>query len=91
VLVDLVACVLILWFGQAFALSQIMNGRGFHPLPWFAVASLLGPAMWPFALLEALSGPPPPDVIRPARPAAGAIDVSSCSIGMSCLIRSPLR
>ncbi|MGH2750032.1 MAG: hypothetical protein ACRDK3_04040, partial [Actinomycetota bacterium] len=71
----LIACAPIVWFGQAFGLSRIMNRRGFHPLPWFAVGVLLGPVVWPLALLEAISGLPPPEQLRRGRPGSGAIDV----------------
>lgn len=73
--VVVIACAPIVWLGQGFGLSRIMNRRGFHPLPWFAVGFLLGPVVWPLALLEAISGRPLPDLVRRGRPGRGAIDV----------------
>ena len=64
-----------LWLGQAVALSRLMNRRGFHPLPWFMVPILLGPAVWPFALFEAISGPPASELLRRGRRGSGALDV----------------
>lgn len=64
-----------LWLGQAFGLSRVMSRRGFHPLPWLAIGLLLGPAVWPLALLEATSGPPPPRLVRLGRPRPDGLDV----------------
>ena len=64
-----------LWLGQAFALSRLMNRRGFHPLPWFMVPLLLGPAVWPLALFEVLSGPPASELLRRGKRRPGALDV----------------
>lgn len=51
--VALVVALAVAWFGQAIWLSVVMNGRGFHPLPWFMVPLVIGPAVWPLALIEA--------------------------------------
>jgi hypothetical protein len=51
----------VLWMGEAFAVSWAMSRRGFHPLSWCAVGFLLGPAVWPLALMEAVSGRPHPN------------------------------
>jgi hypothetical protein len=61
------AAAAIAWFAQALALSRLMNSRGFHPLPYFAVPLLIGPAFWPLALLDLLSGPPAPRLVRRGR------------------------
>jgi hypothetical protein len=75
VLRALVVGVLLLWLGQAFGLSRVMSGRGFHPLPWLALGFLLGPAVWPLALMEALSGPPSPElVVRCGRSRPAGVD-----------------
>jgi hypothetical protein len=65
----------VLWLGQALGLSRVMSRRGFHPLPWFMVPLLLGPAVWLLALIEALTGPPPPELLRPGKRGSGALDV----------------
>jgi hypothetical protein len=65
----------VLWLGQALGLSRVMSRRGFHPLPWFMVPLLLGPAVCPLALIEALTGPPPPELLRPGKRGSGALDV----------------
>lgn len=65
----------VVWLGQATLLSWVMSRRGFHPLPWFAVSMLLGAAMWPLALVEALSGPPSPMTLRRGKLGDGALDV----------------
>jgi hypothetical protein len=64
-----------LWVGQAIVLSRLMNRRGFHPLPWFVVPILIGPASWLVALLRSLSGPPLPEVVRRGRRGTGSLDV----------------
>jgi hypothetical protein len=51
--VALVVALAVAWFGQAIWLSLVMNGRGFSPLPWFIVPLVIGPAVWPLALIEA--------------------------------------
>ncbi|MGH2789054.1 MAG: hypothetical protein ACRDJV_14295 [Actinomycetota bacterium] len=73
--VVLVVGLAVVWFGQAIWLSRVMNGRGFHPLPWFMVPLLIGPAVWPLALIEALSGPPAPELLRRGKRGPGALDV----------------
>jgi hypothetical protein len=73
--IGLIVCGVALWFGQAFGLSRLMNRHGFHPLPWFAVPLLIGPACWPLALLEAFSGPPGPEVVRGGRRGTGPLQV----------------
>lgn len=65
----------VLWFGQAPWLSRVMSRRGFHPLPWFMVPLLVGPAVWPLALIEALSGPPARELLRRGERGPGALDV----------------
>jgi hypothetical protein len=71
----LVVGVASLWLGQAWGLSRVMSRRGFHPLPWLAVGFFLGPAVWPLALIEALSGPPRRKTVRCGRPRPDGIDV----------------
>src|ERR671919_397191 len=39
------------------------------------VPLLLGPAVWPLALIEALSGPPAPELLRRGERGTGALDV----------------
>jgi hypothetical protein len=73
--VVLVVGVAVAWFGQAIWLSRVMNGRGFHPLPWFMILLLVGPAVWPLALIEALSGPPAPEMLRRGKRGPGALDI----------------
>jgi hypothetical protein len=65
----------VVWLGHAILISRVMNKRGFHPLPWFMVPLLLGPAVWPLALIEALSGPPAPELLRRGERGTGALDV----------------
>jgi hypothetical protein len=65
----------ILWVVQAIGFSRLMNRRGFHPLPWFVVPLLLGPASWLLALLGSLSGPPLPEVVRRGSRGTGSLDV----------------
>ena len=71
----LIVCGVAVWFGQAFGLSRLMNRRGFHPRPWFAVALLIGPACWPVALLEAFSSPLGAEVVRGGSRGTGALEV----------------
>lgn len=73
--VVLVVALIVVWFGQATWLSHVMDGRGFHRLPWFAVLILLGPAMWPLAVVELISGPPGPVGLRRGNPRDGRLDV----------------
>lgn len=73
--IALIAGAVILWLGQAFGLSRLMNRRGFHPLPWFVVPLLIGPAVWPLALREALSGPPRPELVRRGRRGPGSLNL----------------
>lgn len=73
--IALIAGAVILWFGQAFGLSRLMDRHGFHPLPWFVVPLLIGPAVWPLALLEVLSGPPRPELVRWGRRGPGSLNV----------------
>lgn len=78
VVVNIVALVMAaatVWIAQAIGLSRLMSKRGFHPLPWFAVSMLLGPAMWPLALIEAITGPPGPELIRRGTRGTGSLDV----------------
>jgi hypothetical protein len=63
-LIGLVACGVVLWVGQAFALSRMMNRRGFHPVRWFVAPLLIGPACWLLTLLKAFSSPPVPKLVR---------------------------
>lgn len=74
VIVAIVAGAGIAWLAQAAAVAAIMNRRGFHPLPWFAVAALIGPACWPLAVIEALSGPPRSEIVQRGMPGDGALD-----------------
>jgi hypothetical protein len=69
-IVGLVAAAAVLWVLQAVGLSRLMSRRGFHPLPWFAVSLLMGPAMWPLAVVELISGPPRPELLRRGAAAA---------------------
>ena len=71
----LIAGLGVVWVAQAAGLSRLMSRRGFHPLPWFAVSMLLGPAMWPLALIEAITGPPGPELIRRGTRGTGSLDV----------------
>lgn len=52
------------WVTHALVLSRVMSARGFHPLSWMVAALFLGPMVWPFALAEASSGAPYPEVVR---------------------------
>jgi hypothetical protein len=74
-IVGLVAAAAVLWVLQAVGLSQLMSRRGFHPLPWFAVSLLMGPAMWPLAVVELISGPPRPELLRRGSRGRGALDI----------------
>ena len=65
----------VVWVGQAIGLSRLMGRRGFHPLPWFAVSMLLGPAMWPLAVVELISGPPGPELLRRGSRGPGALEI----------------
>jgi hypothetical protein len=73
--IALIAGAVLVWFGQALGLSRLMNRRGFHPLPWFVVPLLMGPAVWPLALVEALSGPPRQKLVRRGSRGPGALNV----------------
>jgi hypothetical protein len=75
VAVALVIGLAVVWFGQAILLSRVMNRRGFHPLPWFMVPLLIGPAVWPLAFIEARSGPPAPVTLRSGKLGHGALDI----------------
>jgi hypothetical protein len=70
-----VVALIVVWVGQATWLSHVMDGRGFHRLPWFAVLILLGPAMWPLAVVELISGPPGPVLLRRGNPRDGRLDI----------------
>lgn len=74
-IVVLVAAAATSWVAQALALSRLMSRRGFDPLPWFAVSLLLGPAMWPLAVVDLVAGPPGPTLLRSGRRGAGELDV----------------
>ena len=65
----------VLWLGQALVLSLLMSRLGFHPLPWFVVPLLIGPAVWPLALIEAVSGPPAPQVLHRGKSGSGRLDI----------------
>ena len=65
----------VLWLGQALGLSLLMSRLGFHPLPWFVVPLLIGPAVWPLALIEAVSGPPAPQVLHRGKSGSGRLDI----------------
>lgn len=74
---DIVALVIVvatLWIAQAFGLARLMSGRGFHPLPWLAVGLLLGPAMWPLAVVDLVTGPPGPVLVRGGRAGKGSLE-----------------
>jgi hypothetical protein len=73
--VDIIAAAVLAWVGQAIALSRLMERRGFHPVPWLIVLLLLGPVMWPLALLVILRGPPEPLVVRRGARGSGPLDV----------------
>lgn len=73
--IALVAGAVLVWFGQALGLSRLMNRRGFHPLPWFVVPLLMGPMVWPLALLEALSGQPRQELVRHGSRGPGPLNV----------------
>lgn len=70
-----IAFVPFLWLGEALLVRQVMSRRGFHPVPWLAVGLLLGPAVWPFAVIEIVSGLPTPKVIRRGRDRSTGMDV----------------
>lgn len=74
--VMLIAGAAVIWVAQAAGLARLMSRRGFHPLPWFAVAILLGPALWPLAVIELVSGPPGPVLLRRGSGAQRAIFVA---------------
>jgi hypothetical protein len=73
--VDFIAAAVLAWVGQALGLSRLMERRGFHRLPWLIVLLLLGPVMWPLALLVILRGPPGPLVVRRGARGSGTLDV----------------
>jgi hypothetical protein len=73
--VDIIAAAVLAWVRQGIALSRLMERRGFHPLPWSIVLLLLGPVMWPLALLVVLRGPPGPLVVRRGARGSGTLDV----------------
>jgi hypothetical protein len=73
--VDIIAAAVLAWVGQAIALSRLMERRGFRPLPWLIVLLLLGPVVWPLALLVILRGPPGPLVVRRGARGSGTLDV----------------
>jgi hypothetical protein len=62
--VVLILAIATLWLSQAAGVARLMNRMGFHPLPWFAVTALLGPAMWPLAVVDLVSGLPGPVSLR---------------------------
>jgi hypothetical protein len=45
------------------------------PLPWIMVSLLIGPVVWPLALIEALSGLPAPEMFRRGKRGSGALDI----------------
>ncbi|MGH2808482.1 MAG: hypothetical protein ACRDKT_14540 [Actinomycetota bacterium] len=65
-----------LWVAHAVALSALMSRRGFDRLAWFAVPLLMGPASWPLALVEGISGPPPALIVHRGRRHDGTLDVA---------------
>jgi hypothetical protein len=73
--VDIIAAAVLAWVGQAIALSRLMEKHGFHRLPWLIVLLFLGPVIWPLALLDLLSGPPQPLVVRRGARGPGTLDV----------------
>lgn len=73
--VGLVLAAAMLWLAQAVGVARLMSRAGFHPVPWFAVTALLGPAMWPLAIVDVVSGPPRPVVLRRGRRGPGTLDV----------------
>lgn len=74
-IVGLVAATAGLWVAHALGLARLMGSRGFDSMPWLAVSLLLGPAIWPLAVVELVSGPPGPVVLRPGHRAGGVLDV----------------
>src|SRR5688500_13835427 len=62
--------------GLAVAVAAVMERRGFHPLPWFVVALLLGPAVWPLAVVEAFSDGQGRRLLRAGLPRDGEVDVA---------------
>ena len=71
----LFAALAAVWMGLAVAVAAVMERRGFHPLPWFVVALLLGPAVWPLAVVEALSGGQGRRLLRAGLAGDGEVDV----------------
>ncbi len=71
-----VIAIALAWLAQAVAAAMLMSRIGFHPLPWFALTLLLGPAMWP-ALVEARSGPAPRRLLRRGASGSGSLDLPS--------------
>lgn len=71
----LIAAAAVVWIAHALVLARLMSSRGFHPLPWIAVSFLLGPAIWPLALIEIASGVPGPTRIRRGHHGGGELDV----------------
>ena len=63
----------VIWLAHAVGVARLMSGRGFHPLPRFAVSMMLGPAMWPFAQPDIVSRRPRPLLLRKGNGGAKAL------------------
>ena len=74
-IVVIVSLAAVAWIGHAVGLAWLMSRRGFHPLPWAAVSFLLGPAVWPLAALDLVSGPPGPELLKRGAIGDGSITV----------------
>lgn len=73
-IVALVVASATLWVAQALGLSRLMSSRGFDPLPWLAMSLLLGPAMWPLAVIDLVSGSPEPVLLKRGERGEGTLD-----------------
>lgn len=73
--VSLIVGAAVLWVTHALAVAFLLDRRGFHRLPWLATSLLLGPAIWPLALIEIWSGPPRRELLRAGQARAEGIDV----------------
>jgi hypothetical protein len=66
-----------IWLIHAVAVAHLMDRQGFHPLSWFVLAVVMGPAVWPLAVAEAMVKPPVPTVVETGRRFRGPLNVAA--------------